>query len=55
MGILAQGILKLDPAANVPRQPYSTRPLSKNFYFVLQLQRQKVKVFYYRHHDARDL
>ena len=27
MGILTQGILSLDLAANVPRQPYSTRPL----------------------------
>lgn len=33
MSILTQGILKLDLAANVPRQPYSTRPLSKNFLF----------------------
>ena len=33
MGILTQGILNLNLAANVPRQPYSTRPLSKNFFF----------------------
>lgn len=33
MGILTQGILELDLAVNVPRQPYSTRPLSKNFLF----------------------
>ena len=33
MGILTQGILELDLAADVPRQPYSTRPLSKNFLF----------------------
>ena len=33
MGILTQGILELDLAVNVPRQPYNTRPLSKNFLF----------------------
>ena len=33
VAILTQGILNLDLAANVPRQPYSTRPLSKNFFF----------------------
>ena len=32
MGILTQGILKLDLGANVPRQPHSTRPLSKIFF-----------------------
>ena len=49
--------LKLNPAANVPRQPCSTRPLSNTFYFfsVLQLQSYKVKVYYYRHCKARDL
>ena len=35
IGILTQGILELDLAVNVPRQPYSTRPLSKNFLFFL--------------------
>ena len=33
VAILTQGILSLDLAANVPRQPYSTRPLSKIFFF----------------------
>ena len=55
VAIVTQGILKLDLAANVPRQPYNTRPLSKIFFSVLQLQRYKVKVFYYRHYKARDL
>ena len=55
MGILTQGILKLDLGTNVPRQPSSTRPFSKNIYIFLQLQRYKVKVVYYRHYNARDL
>ena len=54
MGILTQGILKLDLDANVPSQPYSTRPLSTIFFF-LQLQRYKLKVFYYQLYNARDL
>ena len=33
MGIFTQGILKLNLGTNVPRQPSSTRPLSKIFFF----------------------
>ena len=43
MGILTQGILELDLAANVPRQPYSTRPLSKNFFFCFTVTKVKKK------------
>ena len=45
MGILTQGILKLDLGGNVPRQPSSTRKLSEHIFFfvVVQLQTYKVK------------
>ena len=51
MGILSQGILKLDLGTNAPRQPSSTRPLSKIFFFS-SLQRYKVKVSYYLRYNG---
>ena len=36
MGILTQGILNLDLGTNVPRQPYSTRPLSHIYIYITE-------------------
>ena len=47
-GKLTQGILKLDLGAKVsPRQPHSTRSLSKIFFYSY-----KVKVSYHRHYNV---
>ena len=44
------------PWYQVPRKPSSTRPLSNNFFFFfVQLQRYKGKVFYYRHYTTRGI
>ena len=46
VAILTQGILKLDLAANIPRQPYSTRPLSKIFCFLFYSYKGKKQKYF---------
>ncbi|XP_015773267.1 PREDICTED: pancreatic secretory granule membrane major glycoprotein GP2-like isoform X2 [Acropora digitifera] len=50
MGILTQGILELDLAANVARQPYSTRPLKCQNYASLNSGDRKITFTNYRYH-----